>query len=372
MGLPRAAGVTLSVLVICGILLAFTLPPAHAQSFSVATNKDVYGKGERVLVAGALPDEGGGDVVVQVKKDDRQCALQILKAGASASFVSRPLSVGNCGPGEYAVVVRYLGSTAETKFIVAGDSDDSASGDFRTRAIKNFIMQAQERATEKVREVIGSGIPLPQQAAEPYQAGMVETSLALQAVEYGDAGVVQAHQSAAFAYFRQVIDALSSERLTAITQAQPQYAVASEETDRLAVLQDLYKRLVDLAEKNNQQQNFEGIADLLSQAKALSDNGDAERAKAILDTASKLLDQARIKLVEKSEASTTGARLTASADKLESRAADLLKQAGDKVAEKVQEALSLIDEARSAIAQGDYDSARDALFSAAKALSRAE
>lgn len=132
MGLPFA-GIALLVLLCTATLLAASVPPAHAQSFSVATNKDVYESGERIIVAGALPDAARGDVVVQITKDDRQCALQILKP-TGLSFVSRPLSVGNCGPGEYAVAARYLGGSAESRFIVAGSTGDSTSEDFRLHA----------------------------------------------------------------------------------------------------------------------------------------------------------------------------------------------------------------------------------------------
>lgn len=361
--------VGIALLALLGIA-ALAAPAAWAESFSIATNKDIYYRGERVIVAGALPDAGDGNVLVQITKADRQCALQIVKPSA-ASFVSRPLSVGNCGPGEYSVTVRYQNSTTQSRFVVAGGSGDSGSEDFRLHVTKKFILQAQERATEKVKEVVDAGIPLPQQAAEPYRAGIIETSLALQAAEYGDSSAIMEHQSAALAYFRKVMDALSSERLTAISQAQPAYAVASEESDRLAVMQDLYRRLVDLAEKNNLQQDLGGIRDLLSQAKSLSEKGDSEGAKAVLDTAGKLLEQARVKLVHESEAAATQSRLAASADRLKAKANDLLAQVGDgKAAEKVREALSLIDDARSAMMKGDYDSARDSLSSAARILDR--
>lgn len=365
MGL-RSVGIAL--LVFLGLVAV--APSAWAASFSVATNKDVYDKGERVIVAGALPDTGDDSVTVQITKGDRQCALQIVKPSA-ASFVSRSLSVGNCGPGEYLVTVHYQNVTAQSRFIVAGTSSDSGSEDFRLRVIKRFILQAQERVTEKVKEVIDAGLPMPQQGAEPYQAGIIETSLALQAAEYGDSSAVWEHQSAAIGYFRKVMDLLSDERLTALSQAQPTYAVASAESDRLAVLQDLYRRLVDLAEKNNLHQDFGGIGDLLAQAKSLSEKGDSEGAKAVLDTATKLLEQARVKLVQESKVAATPSRLAASADRLKAKANDLLAKVGDnKAVERIRDALSLIDEARSAMIKGDYDSARNSLSSAAKILER--
>lgn len=366
MGLPFAG---LALLVLLCISSAVAVPLAHAQSFSVATNKDVYNKGERVIVAGTLPDAGSNNVVVQITKDDRQCALQTLSP-AGVSFLSRPLSVGNCGPGEYSVTVRYLNSTAEAKFVVAGANSDSSSEDFQLYAIKRYILQAQERATKEVKKVIDSGIPLPQQAAEAYRAGIVETSLALQAAEYGDTTNIRGHQSAAFEQFHKAVDALSSDRINAISQVQPAYSLASAESDRLAVLQDLYRRLVDLAEKNNLKQDFGGISDLLSQAKSMDGKGDAEAAKGVLDTADRLLEQARIKLVEKSEAAATQARLTASADKLKAKADNLLWHVDSQGSDKVRQALSLIDDARSAIARGDYGSARENLSSAAKLLHR--
>lgn len=371
-GVGAGTKLALGLIILLAAVVAVA-PAAHAQSFSVATNKDVYNKGERVIVAGTLPDSDGSDVVVQIKKDDRQCALQVMKGG-SESFVSRPLSIGNCGSGEYIVTVYHSGAAVQSKFIVASTDADAISDDFILRTMKNFILTAQEKATEKVKEVINSGGQLPQQAAEPYQAGIIETSLALQALERGDDAGAQGHQTAAFSHFRETIDALSAERASTASQAQPQQIVAAQAPDRLAVLQDLYGRLVDLARKNGVQDDFSGIADLLSQAKSMSDQGNADGAKGVLDTASKLLEQARVKLVQKSEVNHEQERLSASADKLEKKANQLLEKAGPNgdAAGKIKDALSLIADARSAIMQGNFDSAKDDLFAASRALDDAQ
>jgi hypothetical protein len=263
---PSGVGVGIKLALCLIIVMTIIVPVAHAQSFSVTTNKDVYSKGDRVIVAGTLSDSNGDDIIVQIKKDDRQCALQVIKGGSGESFVSRPLSVGNCGSGEYIVTAYHSGAAVQSKFIVASTREDASSDNFRLRIMKNFILQAQEKATEKVKDVINSGSQLPQQAAEPYQSGIIETSLAIQALESGDAASALEHQTAAFAHFRDTIDALAAERIGTLTQVQPERVVASEQPDKLAVLQNLYRRLVDLAKKNDVQDDFSGIANLLSQA----------------------------------------------------------------------------------------------------------
>jgi hypothetical protein len=361
-----------------GVALLFAalllLPPsAYADPFTVTAGKDIYGSDERVIVAGTLPDEGDGDVRVQITKDDRQCALHTVRPDHDRSFVSRPLNVANCGPGEYVVTAHYHGEAVKSTFVIAADQQDAYSDDLHLRTIKRFILQAQEVANGRIQEVVNSGVLLPSQAAEAHRKGVVETSLALQALQHGDASGVRGHQAAAVAHFREVLAALAPERLAAVaTMEQQTTTVTSGGSEKLSMLQDLYGRLTDLAEKNDVRQDFGNISSLLSQAEELIDRGDAQGADKLLEDASVLLEQARAKLVAQAE-NSQAKRILASADKLEKRAEALLEKSDNQLAgDKINETLSLVKEARAAVAKGDYSQAREHLSMASKALNEAK
>ena len=354
------------------LLLLAAILPAYADPFTVTAGKDIYGSDERVIVAGTLPDEGDGDVRVQITKDDRQCALHAVRPDPDRSFVSRPLNVANCGPGQYVVTAHYDGMTARSVFVIAADAQDAYADDLRLRMIKRSILQAQDVANERIREVADSGILLPAQAVEAHRWGVVETSLALQALQHGTASDTRAHQSAALEHFREVLAALAPDRLAAAATMEQKTAIASGGSEKLSMLQDLYGRLTELAEKNDVRQDFGNISSLLSQAEELVDRGDAQGADRLLENASVLLEQARAKLVAQAE-NSQAKRILASADKLEKRAEALLEKSDNRFAsEKINETLSLVQDARAAVVKGDYSLAREHLSNASKALNEAK
>jgi hypothetical protein len=425
---------------------------AFVEQFSVTTDKDIYSKDERIIVAGTLPsssppdaagaaagngnaDDGDKNVVrIQVSREDRQCALQVVSADPNdRSFVSKPIRVGNCGPGQYTVAAHYQNQTATTVFIMTADEADTGSEDLRLRVLKRTILQAQESTSERVKEVIDAGILLPKQAADAYRRGVIETSLALQAAQHGDTAAARSHQLEAITQFREVLASLAPERLSAIAvQAEQQslrvLSSSGGGSEKLAMLEDLYQRLADLAQKNGLQSSDLGRAStLLAEAKAALDTGGedaaaaAETASKKLDEAAAALEQVRSQLVShagggrqgdgdgnsnngsgkkddnnnnnnndnnnnnnqsgNNDASSAADRdaeqkkqILESADRLEAKARSLLKDEGDgegKSAEKIREALSLLDRARTKVAEGEYSHARDLLADAARLLAKA-
>lgn len=356
-------------------LLFAAVLPAYADLFTVTAGKDIYGSDERVIVAGTLPEEGSGNVRVQITKDDRQCALHSVRPDPDRSFVSRPLNVANCGPGQYKVTAHYDGMTTSSSFVISASSQDSYSGDLRIRTIAKSILMAQEAANGRVKEVVDSGALLPEQAAQAQRRGVIEASLALQALQHGSAADARIHHLAALAQFRELMAVLAPERLTLMARTEEQataVAIASDGSEKLAMLQSLYGRLADLSEKNDVRQDFGDIAALLSQAEELIDRGDSQTADRVLEDASVLLEQARAKLVAEAE-NSQARRILASADKLEKRAEALLDNSDSSYAgEKINETLALVNDARSDVADGDYASARENLSQAAKALNEAK
>jgi hypothetical protein len=372
MGFVHSAGM------LAGFALLFAaVLPAYADLFTVTAGKDIYGSDERVIVAGTLPEEGSGNVRVQITKDDRQCALHAVRPDPDRSFVSKPLNVANCGPGQYKVTAHYDGMTTSSSFVISASSQDSYSGDLRIRTITKSILMAQEAANGRVKEVVDSGALLPEQAAQAQRKGVVEASLALQALQHGSAADARIHHLAALAQFRELMAALAPERLTIVARSEEPATttaatVASDGSEKLAMLQSLYGRLADLSEKNDVRQDFGDIVALLSQAEELIGRGDAQGADKVLENASVLLEQARAKLVAEAE-NSQARRILASADKLEKRAEALLDNSDSSYAgEKINESLSLVKDARSDVANGDYASARENLSLAAKALNEAK
>ena len=375
MGPIRAAGTLAGfALLLFGSVVVATAPSVYAAPFTVTAGKDIYGSDERVVVVGTLPDEGRGDVRVQITKDDRQCALQAVRPDPDRSFVSKPLKVANCGPGQYSVTAHYDGVTTTSVFVIAANSQDTYSDDLKIRTIKRSIIMAQETANGRLKEVADSGVLLPEQAAQAHRRGIVEASLALQALQHGSATDSRIHHLAALAHFREVITSLNPDRLTAmvVRMEQLQTLVTSGGPEKLAKLHDLYERLADLSEKNDVRQDFSGIAAMLSQAEELIGKGDTQGADSILEKASVLLEQARTKLLAQADNSQVR-RILALADRLEKRAKALLDD-GDARSiadEKISESLSLVKAARTDVAKGDYTSAKEHLSQAARALNEA-
>ena len=199
---------------LAALLLTALLPVAYAQSFSVATNKDVYGAGERVIVVGTVPQTTTKTVAIQIEKDGVQCAQQTVAIGRDGSFISRPIKV-DCGVGQYTVAASHLDQDTTSTFRIgeqAPDSDD-------LRQLREELVDARERVNERMRELVSSGTSIPEQAVEKYRAGSVEASLAVQSAEHGDVEQADAHKEAAIEYFDETLALLSPEEVELLSQA---------------------------------------------------------------------------------------------------------------------------------------------------------
>ncbi|MEO9364029.1 MAG: hypothetical protein ABI348_09030 [Nitrososphaera sp.] len=405
---------------------AMALPAAYGQSsssaFSVTTNKSVYDSNDRVIVAGTVDMDNGGDnnnsnnnndraikfVAVRVTKDDAVCGQQLVRVERDGSFISRPMKM-SCGPGNYNVTATYAGQSVAAGFRIAGKEPEQSS---ELAQIRDTIAQAMERANARIKELVQANVPIPAQAADKYQMGVYEASLATQSAEYGDADGAHKHADAAIGYFAETVDLLSPENTRALSQ---QSAAAGEDGEsRLAAandhygrLEDLYRTLAGLAEKNGvSDPAFEDIQALLVEGKRLLGINDIASAEPTLALTESMLDKARAKLVgqvndnnngnsdgnsngnaggnnnnDNSNSTTTvaaattttsseAANLLASADRLEKRAEKQLAEAGSNAQAEgqIREAMNLIDAAKTAIGDGDYSSARGSLSTASKVL----
>jgi hypothetical protein len=380
------------------LILAVPVVSAYAEPFAIATNKDIYTPDDKVIVVGVIPDDAPSGYAVLIKVTDSaggECAAMNVLPGPDNLFISRPVAL-DCGPGEYSVAAYYADMKANSTFKVSNSRSDSGNK-LELRMIKQVVLQAQDAVNLRLKELIEGGYVLPQAVAEKYSSGVSEASLALQAVELGNTADAKKYQIAAIRHFREVINALSDEQVSAYTNREEKVTAedSSRVLERLERLQEFYSRLKELAEKNgvSMDSEFQTAASMLSQSRQMIDAGDIAGAEQTLEQVNNLLENIRADLYDEEEeeskksedaaaapANSTMAnideeqarRLGAVADSLEKRAANL--QSDDnpqEAAEKIEKAVSLIADARADIAQGDYDSARKVLSEAYKTLSEA-
>ncbi len=378
------------------LILLVPIASAYAENFIVTTNKNIYSVDEKVIVVGVIPSDSpsGYAVVIQVTgPDGKSCAVQNILPAADSSFVSRPVKI-DCGLGQYSISASYTDLTSTSIFTVSS-SQTGAGSRLELRMIKNVVMQAQEAVNARVQELINANYVLPADVVDRYSKGISETSLAAQAVDFGNAAEAKKQAILAIRDFRAVLDALSSDRLMLFEQNAEQQAgtnsSAANITETYNRLQEFYYRLEDLASKNQVEKGreFAIAASLLASSRQMIDDGNLQGAETRLAQVNSLLEGIRAELFsdtgaqdKKAVASTANStdssdeanRLANVADKFEQRAVTLLNETSSnpEATAKVQEALSLIARARSSIDQQDYDSARESLSAAYKALNEAK
>jgi hypothetical protein len=388
--------------IISSLLLLTLIAPtasAYAENFTVTTNKDIYTLDDRVIVVGVIPSGSpdGYAVLVRVTRPDgRDCAIQNILPAQDSSFVSRPIKIDGCSIGEYTVSAFYTDLRSTSTFTVSNSNPTDAGSRLELRLMKNIVIQAQDAVNARMQELIDANYVLPEEVANKYNKGVSETSLTLQAIEFGDPAEAKKHVIFAIRNFREVLDAFSSGRLTLLEQpADRQAGVNNSSTNNIVEtygrLQEFYSRLEGLADKGqvDKGSEFATAASLLASSRQMIDNGNLEGAKQRLAQVSSLLERIRTDLFESSEGQNEKAtanstnnstesneearRLVNVADKFEQSAIKLLNGTGSdsEAKAKVHEALSLITSARSSIDQQDYQSARESLSAAYRALDEA-
>lgn len=371
MGWARTAGIALAL----ALVATMAAPAVLAQSFFVTTSKGVYAEGERVVVAGTVSDaDDRRPVLLKITSDGDECARQSVRPLRDGSFVSRPMIISDCTSGEFNVTATHAGATASASFTVEGRQQVSNS--FELRAMKMTVTDAQDVVNARVREMLDANLAIPERAAEAYSRGSAEASLTLQAIERGNAEAAGEHREEALAYFRQALDILSPEKLNAVAEdVREEQARVSAAGEWFGRLQDMFKRLVDLADKNGvaAEQEFGRIDEILADAKEFLDEKRADSAEDSLQAANSLLEEARKKLIEQAEGDDSQA-LTSAAERLE-RSANELRQEADGVPRawaRVNASFVLINGAKASIEDGDYDSAKASLDLALKQLEEAK
>lgn len=376
---------------------------AYAESFTVTSNKDIYTADENAIIVGAVPMDApeGYAVLIRVTgPDGSECSLQNLLRAGDNSFVSRPVRLDACGMGQYRVSAYYADMNTTSMFTVSNNSRVDANNGLELRLLKNAVLQAQDVVNQKLNELVEAGYPVQEEVAEKYSSGVSETSLTLQAIEFRDAAEAEKHMIFAIRHLREVLDALSSERVI-FDQITEQRAVSdSSESDSSACslekynrLKVYYYRLEELTEKNgaNRESDFKSVASILASSKEMIDEGEIAGAERNFARVDELLEEIRADLFESGEeeqqgnnqsatqnaSNSTGGQdnngLASLADRYEQRALDLLwlSRSSAEAEAKIQEALSFIPSARASIEGQNYESARVALSAALNAVNEA-
>jgi hypothetical protein len=106
--------------------------------------------------------------------------------------------------------------TTNSTFTISNSSSQADAGSrLELRTLKSVMLQAQDAVNTLVKELIEDGYVLPEEeVADKYSEGISEASLALQAIEFGDAAEAKEHMILAIEGFREVRAALSLRRRT--------------------------------------------------------------------------------------------------------------------------------------------------------------
>lgn len=372
--------------------LLFPLASAYAESFTVTTNKDLYTVGEKAIIVGIIPDtapEGYAVLLRVTGPDGSECVVQNLLPNSDYSFVSRPLDLGECGSGEYAVTAYYADISTNSSFTVTNSTHSGSGNKLELRLLKNVAMQAQESVNERMREFLESNQVLPEDIADMYSLGVFEASQVVQAVDFGNAAEAKKHLIFTIKHFRGVLDSLSAERI--IFEVGLEVDASSDDDreamlDRYERLKEFYFRLEEISQKNgiDNENEFGIIVSVLARSKQLIDDGHLESARGDLQDADERLELVRQNLFSSSRSAASEAnstldedlqarRLTNAADRFERNAHSLLEgNPSEAVNATIQEALQLISLARIDIENGEYSFARSNLSAAFSALDEAK
>lgn len=362
---------------------------AFAESFTVTTNKDIYNLDEKAIIVGAIPEDApeGYAVLIKVTGAGEDCATENTLPTTDNSFRARPVSLEECGFGEFTVSAFYADYEASSRIIISNSSADEGSR-LELRTLEAVLLQALAVVNDRVRDLIEDGYILPEEVADKYSEGVSEASLALEALEFRDTAEAKRHMILAIQDFRGVLDELNEENTTRFEPT------ANEGNSDIAgtysKLERTYIKLQNVAEKNgvDKEDEFEEAARLLSDARAMMDEGNYDGAEQRLGQVNAILGEIRADLyaeeeIEKiaSDANSTSPadeedakRLIDTAIRYEKDALELLNQTGTdaEAVAKVQEALSLIANATASVGTQDLDHARDMLRAAYRAIIEAE
>jgi len=256
------------------------------------------------------------------------------------------------------------------------------SATLELRIIKSVLKESGDLANSKVQALLQSGANLPADIAAKYEQGVAESSAALRAADYGDRDAARSHMINATSDFRGVVILLSSVELH---NAQANFASLANDTltpllsvnETISRLSHYADWLDQLAAKNGFENGtwFGNVSSLLGQANGLLGVGDIQGARDKLSQAANILESIRMDLMDSARASVanstlssgtpynvTKTKLYAFANMVESGADLLLNKSIPQAAhDRLEQVLSLVGQARTDLANNDFQHAKKVL-----------
>ena len=397
-GFTVRSGLVVAVGVMIMVSVLIPLHSALAEAFQIVTTKKVYLSDDRVIVLGSLPEDAEAKSAVKISisgPGGKLCGTQTVSSFPDDSFLSRPFDISNCGAGAYLATATYSNLAVTYPFSVVSRGQQSQGTGVELQAIKQFLSESRIALGARISQLVQAGVSIPADVAGQYNFALVESSSALQAIEYGNASDAKAHEIKAIAGFRYVADSLPEVPKASAPQQSsvlaPQTKLDSQDTsniqDSISRLQVYSDRLQKLAHSNNidisKTINTVTLSLLSAQTKIASN--DTASANKNLERLNEILENIRTSLYEQAQersinSTLYGTRITNDDSTLTrlSQAADRIQSAdrailGDnmtnaKIKSLANGSLDLLQKARTDLQKGQYLLARDTLGAALQSM----
>ena len=305
-----------------GILLASALafPASYGQGGVVLNlDKRVHTVEESVVIQGIVQSPNNIPVIVQVwNPNNEACSFQQINVDDDGSFTASPilLSGRTCGmAGTYTIKAFYGEFDGSTTFEVQLPTASAKAGNGRLQTLLDILNRARQNVDNKIADLQGKGIDIPDEVNAMYKGGLAELELAKQAVKADDTNSANEHIKNAMKTSRKVFAELTvleqgeTETPSAVSKAVQEDLEKAEEISRLkqAIAQavEFKKKLKKIAEASAVEAN---IADFdknfdktIAEALALADKGDVEAAAKSLAKARQILADIQKSLMENAQ-----------------------------------------------------------------------
>jgi len=305
-----------------GILFtsALAYPASYGQSEVVLSlDKRVYTAGESVVILGFVQSPDNIPAIVQVwNPNNEACSFQQVDANDDGSFTAMPILLSGriCGiAGTYTINVFYGEFEGSTTFEVHMPTASAKAGNGRLQTLLDILDKARQNVDNKIADVQGKGITIPDEINTIYEEGLAEFESAKQAVNADDADSAKKHAKNAMKAFRQVFAKLiqleeeeETEVPTVTSQAEQEDLEKAEEVSMLkqaigrAI--EFKNKLTKIAGTNATSALGTSIVDFeqaIAEAKGFIENGDVDAAAKSLAKARQILTDMQKSLMQNAQ-----------------------------------------------------------------------
>ncbi len=306
--------------VILSILLAstFAYPSSYAQS-GVMLNlaKRDYVVGESIIVSGIVQSPSSNVlVIIQVwNPNNEACGSQQINVSEDGSFIAIPIKLSGrvCSiPGTYTVTAFYGESEGTINFEVQAPVAVTQNANERLQTLLDILNKAKQSVDNKISDVQGKGIGIPNDVMEMYEEALVEVQETEDVVAEGDVNAAKEHATNAMTMLRKVFAALAQleEAKTEVTASTD----STEESDdlkraekiselRQAIVRtiEFKNKLANIAATSNVSANFKDFDSVIEEAKLHVEQGNIDEAARALAKARKILSDIQESLTQRAK-----------------------------------------------------------------------